>query len=172
MTQARPLIDVLQKAIEKQFDIDRLLASFYIDLESHVIKKNRRPIYKGKGGSRFLGKSNTLRSAEKQIILQLKSQAAIQNLKGTINQPLWVIYHFYFPKERYLTKKGPISKKLPDLTNLIELPQDCLTGANIIEDDSLIHSVDLSRRLIGKNHRLEIFILSYSDPTILPESHV
>ena len=58
-------------------------------------------------------------------------------------------------------RKGKISQRLPDLSNLYELPQDCLTEAGVIHDDHLICSHDLSRRLIGDRHALEVFLFKH-----------
>ena len=50
---------------------------------------------------------------------------------------------------------------MPDLSNLYQLPEDCLQQAGIIENDNLIESHDLSRRLHGPQNELEIFILRF-----------
>lgn len=168
MTPPTPLVDALGTAVHNQFNIDRLVACFNIEVQSHVIKKNSRPIYRN-GSKTFLGKSKELINAEKAMTLNLRSQANIQGLKGPINDPLWVIMHFYFPRERFFTKKKQISRTLPDLSNLMQLPEDCLIEAGIIEDDSQIHSVDLSRRLPSHEYRLEIFLLKYQDSSLLFE---
>lgn len=155
------MIEVLKEAIDKQFDTENLLASFYLNLDYHVVKKNNRPIHKHRRtGIRSIGKSQRLINAEEAMTLEFQQQAIVQNLRETLNQPMWAVFHFYFTKETFFTKKGKISKNLPDLTNLIELPQDCLTNAGIIEDDSLIHSVDMSRRLVGPRCRLEVYIFT------------
>lgn len=168
MTPPPPLVDALESSVHKQFDIERLIACFNIDVQSHVIKKNSRPIYR-RGAKVFLGKSKELVNAEKAMTLNLRSQANIQGLKEPIKGPLWVIMHFYFPRERFFTKQKQISRILPDLTNLMQLPEDCLVEAGIIEDDSQIHSVDLSRRLPSHEYRLEIFLLKYQDSSLLFE---
>lgn len=131
---------------------------FTLEVGRHIPKKNGRPIFKA-GSRPFLGKSTELRHAEQRMT------ADIARLYGgeILNKRLWVIMHFYFPKDVYFTQKGEISKNLPDLSNLYELPQDCLTKAGVIADDTLIDSHDLSRRLVGDRYKLEIFILEYKD---------
>ena len=83
MTLPPPLVDALESSVHKQFDIERLIACFNIDVQSHVIKKNSRPIYR-RGAKVFLGKSKELVNAEKAMILNLRSQANIQGLKEPI----------------------------------------------------------------------------------------
>lgn len=159
------IVENLNLRIKQSFSLDSLLAMFTLDVTSHVAKKNGRPIYKA-GSRPFLGKSPELRFAEQRMVQDFN-----RLYKGEIlNKRLWVIMHFYFPKEVYFTQKGEISKKLPDLSNLYELPQDCLIKARVIADDTLIDSHDLSRRLVGDSYKLEIFILEYKDKW--PNGHV
>ena len=53
------------------------------------------------------------------------------------------------------------NKTIPDLSNLYELPQDCLERAGVIVNDRIIESHDLSRRLPSKQNEIEIFILRH-----------
>jgi Holliday junction resolvase RusA-like endonuclease len=156
------LLDALKARIQQKFSIDKLLFYASIDVPQHVTKKNNRPIFMNQGtGRRFLGKDKRLVSAESHLITQLKMAKIAQGLKEPIKERLWVIYHFIFQREAYYTLKNTISKRLPDLSNLLELPSDTLTKALIIDDDTQIDSFDLSRRLVGDKNKLEIFILKY-----------
>lgn len=113
-----------------------------------------------------MGKRPALSSMERWMTLEMKNQANKQGFKQVIDEPLWAIFHFYFTIDKYMTARNRINLKLPDLSNLYELPQDCLQDAGIISNDTLIHSHDLSRRLIGQENKLEIFLLKYDISSI------
>jgi Holliday junction resolvase RusA-like endonuclease len=66
------------------------------------------------------------------------------------------VFRFFFLD--YYTKTGERRRTLPDLSNLYEMPQDCLQTAGIIDNDTDIISHDGSRRLPGVENRLEILI--------------
>lgn len=168
----KSLLGTLDETISQRFSMDRLLATFSIDVQSHVVKKNNRPImqaFRPGGGRRpLIGKSAKLVSAENHLSLEIKRQAVRQQLVSPLKCRLWVIFHFYFTEDAFFChdKKGnPLKDKvqltLPDLSNLYELPQDCLQRCGVIYNDSQIESHDLSRRLVGPKNKLEIFILRY-----------
>ena len=164
MTQ--PILDVLTARIGQQFSLDKILAMFEIEVDSHIVKKNRRPIFRGKYSRPFIGKSKELFHAEKNIERQLHFQANRQKLSIPFTGRLWTIFHFYFTKDQFFChdRKGNIDlnrirETLPDLSNLYELPADSLQRCGIIENDSHIDSHDLSRRLVGPRTKLDIFLL-------------
>lgn len=139
---------------------DRFIAHFRIPVQKHVSKKNNRPIWNGR-----IGKSKNLLFAESHMHRELLKHK-LQNQIQTITGPLHVVFLFRFPlQELYLidkeTKQVRLKKTAGDLSNLYELPQDCLTKVGIIDDDSQITSHDLSRRLIthDDNYLLEIYLL-------------
>lgn len=158
----KSLISALQERIQGQFDFEDMLFYCSIPLDYHASKKNNRPIFKNRStGASFIGKSDRLKSAENSLHLHLKSEANRQNILKPIDCKIWAIFLFHFSNDSYFTKQGKMSKYVPDLSNLYELPQDILTKALIIEDDRLIESHDLSRRLPGDETKLEIFLLKY-----------
>lgn len=149
-------------------------ASILVD--HHAVKKNSRQIMKNKRtGLHFLGKSLSLSIAEQIMIKRLKLEA-IKNISLSKHGPpgylddkidypitcdIQVTFTFYF--QRYWTKdkntgKLRRSKKIPDLSNIYQLPEDCLKLAGIIVDDSQIQSHDGSRIKSGDLNRLEIVI--------------
>ena len=134
--------------------------SIYLPVEKLISKKNNRPIWRGR-----IGKSKDLLNAEKYLIAAFKSrknELRIPTLKGD----LWVIFRFYF--KNYHTKDGRRSERVNDLSNLYELPQDCLQAAEVIENDSDIVSHDRSRRLPGKENAIEIEIYQFKEFDRLP----
>lgn len=72
---------------------------------------------------------------------------------------------FFF--KDFFTQKGARSKHLPDLSNAVELPLDCLQAAGIIYDDNLVCSLDGSRRIPAKENYLEITIYKFTEDTHL-----
>lgn len=132
----------------------------YIPLDRHLSKKNGRTI--GRVGNRLIPtKSYELVSAEKHITVNLCKYR--REGSTTITRPVWAIFLFHFARSKYFTKKREVNKKLPDLSNLYELPQDCLEAAGVIENDHLIWSHDLSRRIPADETAIEIWLLDMDD---------
>lgn len=125
----------------------KLLAKFIIDGKPHI-KKNSRVIMRNfRTGKPFLGKSTKLRNAEKFTTLSIRSQKNQQKLKK-IDFEIIVKFSFYLP-----------TKRLPDLSNLYQLYEDCLEKAGVIENDKLIAGHDGSRRYLDRERpRIEIEI--------------
>lgn len=136
-----------------------------VQVEKHAIKKNSRNIRLTRSGRMFPGKSEALVNAE----YRLKTTFAHDPSRPVtpFNFPLHVQFTFIFPTKVFFCntgkRRGEISGRIPDLSNLYQLPEDCLQAAGIIEDDQLIYSHDGSRRqsLDGDNHYLEISIWPY-----------
>ncbi len=131
-----------------------LLFEAAIKVESHVSKKNNRPIY-GRGTRKFIGKSDKLIIAEKYLTQMLFLEKRRQNLT-TIIGDIHCEMKFEF------SDKNSRSLKLCDLSNLYELPQDCLQQAGIIENDRFIQSHDGSRKYLGEDNILRIKIFKYT----------
>jgi Holliday junction resolvase RusA-like endonuclease len=138
----------------------------YLKVPRHIVKKNRRNIFRNRQtGRMFPGKSNDLISAEARLINAFRTQIMRDRQFATIDRPIWCVFLFYFPASDFSVKKGPrkgkMSGRMPDLSNLLELPADALQDAGVIENDRLICSFDLSRRLPGDTCALEIFVFEY-----------
>jgi Holliday junction resolvase RusA-like endonuclease len=95
-------------------------------------------------------------------------------LKEPISCDVWMIVIFEFKESDLMTKKGIRKKTSPNLSNLYQLPEDCMqtpkissggrrshNGASIIVDDDQIRSHDLSRIVSGDETRLHIYLLRY-----------
>ena len=138
-----------------------------IPLDHHAIKKNSRQIFRGTHGQPFIGKSNQLTVAEK-ILVQRLTIARLQNrLIEPIAQDVQVTFRFYF-KNYYIKPKRKTdaprrSQKLGDLSNLYQLPEDCLVQAGVLLDDAQIQSHDGSRILPGSENRLDIEIKAMAE---------
>lgn len=131
----------------------------------HGILKNGKLIrFNRKTNKSFIGKNDSVIYLERFLVSSLVRTKEVHEL-NTIESDISVCFKFYFPKEVYFTKKGLRSRKLPDLSNLYELPQDCMIKAGIILDDTLICSHDGSRRLVSpdENYYLEIIVSTHHD---------
>lgn len=124
-----------------------------IEVESHVVKKNNRPIH-GRGQKKWIGKSNRLRTMEDFLKLQFRSRANALGIRRPLSGDIHAIFRFYITN--YYTAKKERSRSIPDLSNLIQLPEDCLQAAGVIENDSDIVCLDGSGRFPGDKNILEI----------------
>lgn len=104
----------------------------------------------------FLGKQQALINDRDYLILKLKEKW--QN-RETIKGPVHVAMKFYF--KDFFTKKGTMNLKLGDLDNLCCLPLDALQAAGVIENDSLVMSLDGTRKLPSDRNRLSITIYEF-----------
>lgn len=134
-----------------------------VRLESHVVKKNGRPIRRNRySGQPFIGKSSRLVDAEMTL------EAAFAEIKPPqpITDPVWALFWFEFEQSWAFTKKTKALRlSMPDLSNLLELPQDCLQSAGVLANDNLIHGHDFSRIVLGHETRLFYALMP---ATILP----
>lgn len=161
----RGLLERIEQDVFSRFKSSEILFHARIRVDSHVSKKNSRPIFK-RGRKSFLGKSSKLVSAENALVYELRTQR--NNLR--INKPFRCDLHamFLFKIKDYYVKdkvKKTLRRRLtlPDLSNLLELPADCLQTAGIIENDTQICSFDLSRRLPSETNELEIFLIKFDE---------
>jgi hypothetical protein len=63
-----------------------------------------------------------------------------------------------FECSRFFTKKGTINQRSGDLTNLIQGPEDALTKAGIIADDSLITEIQAYKKHGDKDRIILVLI--------------
>jgi Holliday junction resolvase RusA-like endonuclease len=131
-----------------------------IEVERHATKKNGRTIFFA-GKRPILGKSQALRDAESNLVLELRSARNTYGITEPIECDMRALFIFHFAN--YFTKRGPRNKKLGDLSNLYQLPEDCMEEAGIIVNDSLICSHDGSRRVPSDRNRLEIYLLRFEE---------
>ena len=136
-----------------------ILFKAMIRLDNHAIKKNTHRIrFNGRTNRRFIGNSSTVLTAQKYLENRLfyihKDIYGGKTITEFINCKLI----FYYPYEKYYTKKGKVSMNLADLSNLYELPQDALQKAKVIKDDWQIVGHDGSTRALSfdENYHLEI----------------
>lgn len=134
-----------------------------------MVKKNRREIHVNRAtGQRFIGKSKDLVAAEFVMEREMNwAKGAAKSLKDAIVEDVWVIMHFHVTPEQWFVKgganKGHERKTNPDLSNLYQLPEDCLQSSGIIDNDRLIKAHDWSRVVLSDKCALEIWIVAYDE---------
>lgn len=113
-------------------------------------------MYNKRTGKPFVGKSTDLQRAEQLICLYLlRARQEFQVFEPYVGD-VHLCARFIFSD--FYRKDGVRRRNLPDLSNLVQLPEDCLQSARIIENDSQIVSLDGSRRLPGVTDLLEIWL--------------
>ena len=142
--------------------MSEILFKCKIIVPKHGIKKNGKMIRKNwRTGQRFIGSNPKAQALENQLTQKFLIEKLKQRVE-TITTDINAKFTFYFPKSVYFTKKGHRNKNLPDLSNLIETPQDALQEARILFDDNLICSLDGSSRqpIDDNNYWLEVELTS------------
>jgi len=139
-----------------------LLFQTIIEVPFHGILKNNKQIFiNKKTGKRFLTSSDKCKLAQSIIINKLTADKYSKKL-NTINEPVVAEFCFSYPKEIYYTKKGVKSNKVADMSNLYQLPEDCLQRSGILENDSLIENHGNSLRVPSINDKYYLIIRIFS----------
>ena len=115
----------------------------------HAVLKNNKQIRKNRRtGQVFIGSNDKVIEAKENMLNYLEKYKKEYRIKAVSN-PVHVIFKFYFTDFYVKTGKneGKKSKRIPDLSNLYQLPEDCLENALIIKDDAQIIAHDGSRAL-------------------------
>ncbi len=128
-------------------------------VQKFAIKKNSKQIYRNKAtGKTFIGSNHRAKSLEESLVIKLSSLRMQKRLEP-ITEPINCQLVFYFPESVYYTKKGDVSKVLPDLSNLFESVTDSLQKSKIIDNDRIIGGFDGSRRAISKDNNYHLAIV-------------
>lgn len=143
-------------------------AIFYaqVPVIKHLAKKNSRVIMK-RGGRVILGKTAALLKAERDMLWQLGGQKRAIKLQYPIDFPVRCVFKFHCTNlltRDKKTKRLRLSETIGDLSNLYQLPEDCLEEAGILAGDHLIMSHDGSRKIQSTQNMLEIFVLKFDEP--------
>jgi Holliday junction resolvase RusA-like endonuclease len=126
--------------------MSEVVFSCFIPVGRHSSKKNEKKPMMNRGTGRFfVGKAAKAKISEDWLMNKLQIERLKQRV-DLIDFDINVKFTFYFPKTVFFTKTGERSKRLPDLSNLYELPADVLQKVRIISNDTLIVSHDGSRR--------------------------
>jgi len=122
-----------------------------------ILKNSKQILINRKTGRHFIAKSDDASKLEAELLRKLHIERIKQRL-DTITCDVNAKFIFHYPKTVYYTKKGERNKKVGDLSNLIQLPEDCLQKSGIIQNDVQIYSLDGSCRkpIDSNNYFLEI----------------
>lgn len=139
---------------------DKVIFKAIIELPKFPIKKNSKSIFRNRSTGRPFIASNSKAQNLMNILNAELLKAKMMNKCGLIDYDVNVSFQFYFPSKVYFTKQGKRSNKVGDLSNLIEAPQDALQKVGILQNDSLICSLDQSFRaaIDSDVHKLKIII--------------
>lgn len=129
--------DRFLKHVKAQDHLGPIAFLTLFEIESHLSKKNNRPVY----GNR-IGKSARLIKAEKYLRSFFDIFKERQQIKAPIRDYMHLLCVHYYHINDFCGKNRTIKLTLPDDSNLIELPQDCLQEAGIIHNDSFIRNRD------------------------------
>lgn len=125
------------------------------EIPRHFSKKNSKTIL---GRTRkFIGNSKEFKAIEEHILLNLRSPRNHRNFNKPISIGVRVVFLLFC--ENYLTQTGRRNLKLIDLSNSVQIYEDCLEKAEIIENDTMIESIDGSKRLPWGKNEIEIIIV-------------
>lgn len=128
------------------------------DVSKHFSQKNTKRIFRNRLIQDPKEQHHKNYLIQKLIIARLKNKL-IEPISCDINLSIT----FVFPKTVYFTKKGLRNKKIPDLSNLIQGPEDALAKASIIVDDTQVIGLDNCQRIAGEAYRLIITITKAND---------
>lgn len=138
----------------------RLLFHCLLHVDKHESRKNRKMIMKGRNGQRFIGSTNSSSKHQKQLIADIYREMGNHLGPFPIKQKVHLKAVFWYPN----TKAGKRWKRVIDLSNLLQGPEDALTSVGVIQDDSLICSYDGSRRLFGApRFMLDLYVYEFKE---------
>lgn len=169
--------------VDYKSSIDSALKNFHLDdlikfkasfpMPSHFVKKNGRgkTIKRNwKTKKNFIGKSDEAYCAENVLINRLILAKRQMSQTEILSEDLWLIVIFEFKKEDYFAKTGIRKKTSPNVSNLVQIVEDCLQapkknskGSSIIVDDDQIRSLDWTRAVAGDSTQLHLYLLSYEE---------
>ena len=132
------------------------------DVSKHFSQKNTKRIFKNRLVQDPKEQHHKNYLIQKLIIAKLKNKLD-EPIKCDINLSIT----FVFPYSVYFTKKDQRSKKIPDLSNIIQGPEDALIKAKIIEDDTQVIGLDGCQRIAGDKYSILITITKANDYSYL-----
>lgn len=113
-----------------------------------IVKKNTQRVVGLRGGSRRVVYSANYTKWANAACTAVYGSLIVN--RATIRHPITGVFRFYF--KNYASE--------PDVSNLIEGPQDILTKCGVIEDDKLIKRV-IAEKFFGHEPRVEIELYEY-----------
>ena len=112
----------------------------FLAMEPPTVTHNDLVVRRGRGGKRFVGKSDRLREAEDSICARLMRIAPEEPMRG----PVRVTVRLCFPTDGRHAQGEPMDD-VPDLDNVFKTLGDCMTRCGLVEDDRLIVQLSLAK---------------------------
>jgi Holliday junction resolvase RusA-like endonuclease len=153
------LAQAAQNGHQESPNDDRVLFTAEIIVSKHYSKKNSKVISyrRGRGNSAasrpFIRTTNEARMAEEFLVLSLQSRARELNFSSPIDIPVRLLCVLQLPQ--LFTQKRTINLRSGDASNLVQGPEDALTKAGIIIDDSLITDLQVLKEW-GVEHKITL----------------
>lgn len=150
--------------------LNRLLFDCTIEVEKHSSLKNSKVISykwtrKASGRARkipFLRTEDKTKRAQEFLLLSLQNRARQLLLNKPIGTAVRAVWELQLTN--FYTKNGTVNRRAGDITNLIQGCEDALTKANIIEDDSLICSMEAVKKASPDGiNRISIKLFTYQE---------
>ncbi len=146
--------------------VKKLVFHSIIQVFRHGVLKNSKRILKNRRtGRTFLGSSVDAlaqkRHLTNSLLQQNRTGLAFESKYRQIEPTsLAIEFLFAYPYKEIITKKGLLNRRSGDLSNLYQLPEDCLQAAGLILDDALIVSHAGSAKVLSpdENYYLSIKI--------------
>jgi Holliday junction resolvase RusA-like endonuclease len=113
----------------------RVLSGF-VAMVPPTVTHNDLVVREGRGGRRYIGKSDRLREAEDAICARLARMAPERPMTG----PVEVEVRVCFPAGEAHGQGEPMTSK-PDVDNVLKTLLDCMVRVGIIEDDRRVVSL-------------------------------
>ncbi len=146
-------------------DDTKCLFKATIPVQGHASKKNNWQIqYNRKTQQRYIGADSRTKKAADLLLLQLRQRAIDDGITEPLKGRMRGLFLFGFPREKFYTSDLKESQNMGDCSNLVQIVEDCLQKAGIIENDFWLAPITIDR-VVSKTMCVHIEL--YSQP--LPE---
>lgn len=137
-----------------------------IPVEKFSSKKNSKKIMINRNTNRpFIGQNKQDAAILKHLVQNFRLHS--KQIDGPIDYPVVATMRFHYP----LTKKNEIPRKVMDLSNLYQGPEDALQAAGVLLDDRFIESHNGSCRVYGAPQKaLEVALFRCRQVLYAPSS--
>lgn len=144
---------------------ERLVFSSTLRVTGFGMLKNRKRIFTNKRtGASFLGTEQKHKNYQNELLAKLIKARPADFVCNSASM-LRIQFKFAYPRHKIVTKKNALNRKCGDLSNLYQMPEDCLQRAEIISDDVYIVSHAGSKRVISpdENYYIEIKVFEIEE---------
>jgi hypothetical protein len=169
------ILESIENELSKaELDLDKILFNVRIDTKRAFTQANLtragaengtrpRPPVRHKDSSQPAWTVDPETSIRDRMVLALHEGAYFIRDKTPFNGPLWLMSHFLYTPAVFYNESKLVSRRLANLTKLLDFTEKCLVKANLIQSQKQIMSHDGSRKMCSDMNGLEIFILTYDE---------